>query len=358
MMRIKSYEFSSVGLKAVLDEAKGTDWPVVYVINNKETMYIGETSNFYVRFKQHLKNEKKRGLKEIHVVFDDEFNKSAVLDIEQILIRMCGADGKYKLLNGNAGQSSRHNYYQREKYLNKIEGTPGNKGIWDCLRDLGLAQSAFQSVVNSNLFAYSPYTSLTSEQEDVCYNVIGDILQGLNSKDGNPEYGTTCIVNGAAGTGKTILAIYMMRLLTEANDRSIDTLKDECSDELAELKTKVLHKLRKFIEKNGQLKIGYVIPLSSMRKTLRFVFSHGKNGLKSKTVIGPADAAKESFDLLVVDETHRLPKRRNIGWAGSYDKCCRSFGLDPETTNTLDWIVKNSKHRGLHSLSLMLFAGE
>lgn len=194
-MQIKSFSFSQEGRNLVLNEAKGRDWPVVYLINNKSYLYIGETSNFFNRFGQHLDNKQKRGLKDIHVIFDDEFNKSAVLDIEQSLIRMCNADQKFTLLNGNAGQSSKHNYYQREKYLNKIEGSEENKGIWDSLRDLNLAKSTYEAIVNSDLFTYSPYTSLTVEQEEVCYNVIKDILDGLKKDSKN---GTTCIINGSA----------------------------------------------------------------------------------------------------------------------------------------------------------------
>lgn len=81
-MQIKTFEFSSTGRNQVLNKVKGRDWPVVYLINNEKYLYIGETSNFYNRFGQHLENRQKRGLKEIHVIFDDEFNKSAVLDIE------------------------------------------------------------------------------------------------------------------------------------------------------------------------------------------------------------------------------------------------------------------------------------
>ena len=53
-----------------------------------------------------------------------QFNKSAILDIEQNLIRMFYADTKFAsnngILNKNKGQSSNHNYYQREMYLNKL----------------------------------------------------------------------------------------------------------------------------------------------------------------------------------------------------------------------------------------------
>ena len=341
-MQIKSFKFSNKGRQEVLKESKSKDWPVVYLINNNKYLYIGETSNFYNRFVQHLDNKQKQGLKTIHVIFDDEFNKSAVLDIEQSLIRMCGADQKFTLLNGNAGQSPRHNYYQREKYLNKIEGSNNDKGIWETLRELNLVNDSYEKIINSDLFTHSPYTALTVEQEEVCFNVINDILDGLKK---NSKQNITCIINGEAGTGKTILAIYIMSLIVNANKKMIDTFKDEESFEYANFKNKVLHKLKKYIEENGELKIGYVLPMTSIRATLKTVFRKSKNGLKSKMVIGPADVVEQDYDLLIVDEAHRLPKRKNIGWMKVFDECSRKLGMDPKECNTLDWIVKSSKHR-------------
>lgn len=74
-MQIKSFSFSQEGRNLVLNESKGRDWSVVYLINNKSYLYIWETSNFFNRFGQHLDNKQKRGLKDILVIFDDEFNK-------------------------------------------------------------------------------------------------------------------------------------------------------------------------------------------------------------------------------------------------------------------------------------------
>ncbi len=38
---------------------------------------------------QYLKNPDRGGLKVIDIIFDYEFNKTAILDIEQQLIRLC-----------------------------------------------------------------------------------------------------------------------------------------------------------------------------------------------------------------------------------------------------------------------------
>lgn len=343
-MEIKSYEFNQDGRSLALSDPMGKDWPVVYLINNTKKLYIGETSSFYTRFGQHLDSKTKKGLKNIHVIYDEEFNKSAVLDIEQYLIRLCGADEKFDLLNGNLGQSSKHNYYQREKYVNKIEGNSESDGIWAKLKEIGLAQNDYKTIINSDLFSYSPYTSLTVEQEEVCYNVINDLLSALESPT---QKSLSCIIEGSTGTGKTILAIYLMSLLVDVNNQQIDIFREEEDVFNISLKNKVLHKLKKYIKHNGNLKIAYVLPMTSIRKTLKTVFSKAKNGLKANMVVSPADITDEVYDILIVDESHRLAARRNIGWMGAFDKACRKLGFNPPTTNSLDWIVKQSKHRVL-----------
>ena len=96
-MELKTYDFDSDNCELVGVEKHGKNWPVVYLIHNDTSMYIGETNSFQNRFRQHLDNPNRKQLTTISFVDDDEFNKSAVLDIEQGLIRLCGADGKFRL---------------------------------------------------------------------------------------------------------------------------------------------------------------------------------------------------------------------------------------------------------------------
>lgn len=342
-MEIKQYDFTIYGRNKVLDHPYGKDWPVVYLIHNQKQLYVGETSNFYVRFGQHLDNPSKKKLKSVKVIYDEEFNKSAVLDIEQSLIRMFGADEKFELLNGNSGQSAKHNYYQRERYLNKIEGSSQEKGIWDYLGEMGLTENEYANIVNSDLFTYSPYTSLTFEQEAICYAAVEDLINGLeNYKD----RGTTCIIDGVAGTGKTIIGVYLAALFINANNKRIDSYEEADTDSTSE-KLRAIHKLRQYIEKHGEIKLAYVLPMTSIRKTIKKVFRLSKNGLKSEMVMGPTDIVDEMYDIIIVDEAHRLSKRKNIGWMGAFDNACAKLKLNPNESNCLDWIVKCSKCRVL-----------
>ncbi|MCR5786109.1 MAG: DUF2075 domain-containing protein [Acholeplasmatales bacterium] len=331
---IGEYGFDKTGMSIVGNEKLGKDWPVVYMIHNDEELYIGETQNAYNRFKQHLDNPERKTLKKIKIIFDQEYNKSAILDIEQTLIQLCGADNKYKLQNHNGGQSEKHNYYQREKYINKIEQ------IWKRLTKLGMTNNSIEDIKNTDLFKYSPYNTLTTEQNEVCKEIIYDIIEKLS----NNEQGTS-VINGGAGTGKTIILINMIYKLINASKFDVDFSEED--DALTE-STKMLHSLKEFISNYGhELKIGYVVPMTSIRKTLKTVFSKTKNGLKASMVIGPFDVFKDDYDVLFVDEAHRLAQYKNIGFRGEFAKNAAKLGKDPKDVTQLDMIIARSKYRVL-----------
>lgn len=95
-------------------------------IESKKELYIGETTSASGRFRQHLIDKEARrngrqNLESIRFIFDDQFNKCAILDIEQTLIQMFMADQTYVLQNRNGGQSCKHDYYQRALYQAKVE---------------------------------------------------------------------------------------------------------------------------------------------------------------------------------------------------------------------------------------------
>ena len=327
---INSYDFNEMGKINVSKEKRGKDWPVVYLIHNDKELYIGETQNAYKRFEQHLNNPVRKKLKKIDIIFDDEFNKSAILDIEQSLIQLCNADGKFNIQNLNGGQSEKHNYYQREKYINKIEA------IWDELTRLGMTNMSIEDIKNTDLFKYSPYNTLTNEQNEVCKLVIYDIIDKLSQNKSGVS-----IINGVAGTGKTIVLINIIFKLINAKKFEIDLSEEDSLTENNQL----IHDLREFLDKyNKELKIGYVVPMKSIRQTLRAVFRNTKNGLKANMVIGPFDVFKDEYDILFVDEAHRLCQYKNISFRGDFAKCAEKLGQKPDDVTQLDMVLANSKY--------------
>ncbi len=61
-------------------------------------------------------------------------------------------------------------------------------------------------------------------------------------------------------------------------------------------------------------------------------------------VISPSESFKKKYDILIVDEAHRLRQRKNISFMGVFTKNNTKLGLGDEG-NELDWIVRNSKRQ-------------
>lgn len=301
-------------------------FPSVYIIYCKNTKkaYIGETTNILNRLKQHLANPDKNQLKNIKIIFSHYFNKSSVLDIESNLIQNMLADKQFKLLNANDGISN-HHYYQKNEYESTF------KDIWKNLQFEKLVKHDLLDIQNSDLFKYSPYKSLSEDQ----YNGIREYLFILN----NSQTKTSTFIQGSAGTGKTILAAYLIKLLLSDIDQ--DDLEDNFEvSPLIELAQEVKKKLKK---EKDVLKIALVIPMTSLRITLQNVFK-SIHGLSKNMVIGPNEVKNDYYDLLIVDEAHRLKRRKNITGYAEFDKTNKHFGLD-NNGNELDWIIKSSDNQ-------------
>ena len=326
MAEIITKKFNAGTPNVLKHEKYGTNWPVVYIINNNEEAYIGETTDASIRTNQHLANSVRKNLDKINVIGDETFNKSSILDLESFLIKYMSADKKYKLQNGNGGLQN-HNYYQREMYEKKF------KEIWLQLKSKGIVQNDLKMINNSDLFKYSPYKSLTFDQ----YMIVNDILSDLANSVIKKEP-ATFVVEGGAGTGKTILGIYILKLLMQAKDtRTIEIEEDQVEQNLSDIL-----KVNEAIE---DLKIGLVIPMENLRTTLKKVFKHIK-GLNSNMVLSPHDVGKNDtiYDLLIVDEAHRLRRRKNLTQYGTFDANNRKLNLGNSGTE-LDWILLKSKYQ-------------
>ena len=322
----EQYDFSSEGLKRIEQNPwVKNQWPLVYFIRNdsKNIAYVGESTNASKRIKNHLANPKKSSvLNKISIIGSDKFNKSATLDIESNLIQYITAEGTYDLQNANYGLIN-HNYYQQDLYKGLF------KEVWNTLVDRKIVTKELKEIENSEVFKYSPYKSLNEDQ----YNSVLEILDGLTSKKSNRIF-----VKGSAGTGKTILATYLIKLLN--SDVSNSDFEDANDDELREIKY-----IQDFQTKYPNAKIGMVIAMTSLRESLETVFRKIP-GLKASMILSPSDTfkPKEKYDLLIVDEAHRLRQYKNIGWRGIFKENNRKLGLD-DAGNELDWIVANSKNQ-------------
>ena len=299
------------------------EWPVVYLIYNDREVYVGETVDAKTRMSQHLENEMRRSLENFVLISDGTFNKSVTQDLEAWLIQHVIADTRFeKIQNRNFGFQI-HSYYNDEKY-EALFGT-----VWKKMRKRNLAKQSKDDVENSNIFKYSPFKTLTEDQ----YQIMSEIVRSFADPD-KSQKNQTFIIHGGAGTGKTVLGIYLLKLLTAKPDETI-TLDD--ADTAASF-DRMRHERKDF-------KVGLVIPMSNLRTIVKETLRH-IDGLPEKIVLSPNEVAKsnEKFDLLIVDEAHRLRRRKNLTMYKSFDECNRRLGLGPDGTE-LDWILKQSKNQ-------------
>jgi DUF2075 family protein len=318
------YDFNKNSLKEINQNIwVKNQWPLVYFIQNeaKKVAYVGESTNFSNRIKNHLANSKKaNAFNQISIIGSDKFNKSATLDIESKLIQYISSEGTYELQNGNHGLIN-HNYYQQDLYKNLF------KDIWGKLIENKIVSKSLEEIENTELFKYSPYKSLNEDQ----YNSVLEIIEAITKKKSSKIF-----IKGSAGTGKTILATYLIKLLgSDVSDTNVDDFSD---NEIQEINL-----IRAYKIKYPKAEIGFVVAMSSLRKTLQNVFRKIPE-LKSSMIISPSGTFKKKYDLLIIDEAHRLRQYKNIGWMGVFKKNNQKLGLD-NTGTELDWIIANSTNQ-------------
>ena len=307
------------------------NWPVVYTLSNEREIYVGESLNVAGRFRQHLESDKRIQLKGARVVLDETFNKSACLDLESYLIRLFAGDGRYQVLNGNFGITDA-DYFGRADYQATF------RQIFEELRDRGAFSRSIPEIQNTDLFKLSPFKALTQDQAIA----VEDILSGL-FEDLEVGRGSTIAIQGGPGTGKTVVGVFLMKLLSDIQHADPMTPPD-ADTLLAEFF------VPGYAELLRDFRVGLVVPQQSLRKSIQNVFRLTP-GLHKSQVLSPFEVgnAERPFDLLIVDEAHRLNQKAAQA-AGPLNKMfsdanIRLFGSDDPTKTQIDWIRAQSTHQ-------------
>jgi len=312
-------------------ESQGENWPVVYTLSAQGEIYVGETMNAVTRLNQHLHTPSKQHLERVQIILNEKFNKSVCLDLESHLIRYFAADGQHRVLNANSGITDA-NYFNRDEYRQSFQE------LFDILVEDGTLSRTIPEIVNSNLFKFSPFKALNTEQSISLSAVLERLLSDIGS-DSQKQI----IIQGDPGTGKTVLAIYLIKLLTDIARVPTEELLDQDSI-FSDFFTDEARELIK------EFRIGLVVPQQSLRKTIQTVFAQTP-GLSKDMVLTPFDvgASNHDFDLLIVDEAHRLGQRANQSSATQNVKFTeinqKLFGNDELHHTQLDWIKAKSKHQ-------------
>lgn len=330
--RIEELPFSSLATDDVLLKDKRLrNWPVVYTLSNDDFVYVGETLNFAVRLNQHLSSEEKKKLRVARIILDDTFNKSVCLDLESYLIRLLSGDGKFQVMNLNDGITDA-NYFDRPRYQELFTE------ICDRLREQGLFTQTVAEIENGDLFKLSPFKALNMDQIISVRTIVESLISDIESMTTS-----TTVIKGDPGTGKTVVAVFFIKLLRDIATAPID--EDPATDSpFAEFFTPGNQELL-----NG-IRIGLVIPQQSLRRSVQNVFKLTPK-LDAAMVLSPFEVgeSEQQFDVLVVDETHRLGQRANQSSGPNNKKFAdintTLFGSDDNSLTQLEWVERQSFHQ-------------
>lgn len=230
-------------------------------------------------------------------------------------------------MNANLGNGS-HYYHYKKEYESLFPS------IWQKLQELKIARTSFEEIINSNIFKYSPYKSLNPDQQQAVLAILESLVSDQRG----------AFVQGTAGTGKTIIAIYLVKLLTTPISHfELYEMEDDFSKQAYALLLQYREKNRITAANEAKIKdqIAIVVAMTSLRGTLQTVFS-AVHGLEKSMVISPTELTKRNYKIVLVDEAHRLRQRKNLSGYGDFDKSNQRMGLEKQTGTELDWVIKQS----------------
>lgn len=249
----------------------------IYRGTDSRKIYIGQTIHFKIRHNEHYSGKeelfKAADFNQVIVVFSRYFNRSALDDVESQLITYFTAD--------NAKTSKNTVEFDRDEVINRTGGNSVNEycgreelaaqvilPLWEnVLFPKGwVTTERLDELRARELVKYSPIKVLTAEQGALISEII-------NSR--NKNY----VINGDAGTGKTVL-------LTHLVASALKNLPDA--------------------------KIGVVVQ-PNWEKTGASIFKvYGMNSSRLSVMTSTKlIAAGEKYDLIIVDEAHKMS--RNYG---------------------------------------------
>ncbi|MCD8899702.1 DUF2075 domain-containing protein [Staphylococcus gallinarum] len=235
LLKIENMQYSLENLNNSVQKWKSSSdgkyllrYPTVYIINDKKSgsnfeVYIGETADIRNRTRQHLNVDRKiktfwddfsvSNNSSMYVIGHELFNKSLTLDIENRLMQyLLSVDNVSRVHNSRANQQNE--YFTSDK-LDEIFSD-----IWKSLNKKNNTLFPIESIIkDSAIFKASPFHKLTQEQINAKEEILDKIKESIISK----EEGQLIIVEGEAGSGKTVL---MSTLLYEIGKYNLDLDRD------------------------------------------------------------------------------------------------------------------------------------
>lgn len=247
---------------------------LIYIYRNTQTndVYIGQTKHFLTRHEQHYSSKKNKfkrsNFDQVMILTSVYFNKSALDDVENQLITYFIADREKivgfnlsQVLNGNGGTIAA-DYKEKDKIISEVILPFWEKELYPDW----VSTPTLNDLRAKTLFKYSPFRQLTSQQEAIIDYVLCHSDQDM-------------VINGDAGTGKTVLLTHLVAKLLK-----------ECPN----------HKVAVIVQPNWI-------------KTAKSIFKVYGFTSKNLTIASSTRFInqREKYDTVIVDEAHKLSQKHS-----------------------------------------------
>lgn len=318
------------------DRALLKTYPTVYIIHGKRhertrsgferdrfLVYVGETNSIVRRTKEHYSDEatyrSERGRKawrqlnqsdaRMLVIGQDHFNKSLTLDLENTFLSYLLASDveDVTLVNGRGNP--------QDDYYTKRELPAITSAAWRKLNRYEPRLFPAESIIrDSAIFKASPFHALGRDQLNAEDAILARLRQALPSggevpadPDAPVSTGELIVVEGMAGTGKTVLLSHLfLRVMNElgSGERPVDACLLVNHKEQLTVYNAIMRRLAL------QGSDGKVVLAPTQFINQRSELGHGK-GLDRQ------DHPTRPADVVLVDEAHLLLNEGNQGYRGS-----------------------------------------
>ena len=290
-----------IGLK---DQKRLEKGDTIYIYFGKSHSYVGQTKQFLKRYNQHYMAQSKfdlRNYKCVVMSFGQLINQLSLDDIENQLITYIAADGKHnEVLSDNSTLGNSIIPYPQQDQVKSDFITP----FWHELYTHNYVHTPdIETVRQSVLFKYSPFHELSEIQAQIIQEIVNDTRNNF-------------VINGMAGTGKTVMLTNLAAVLSK---------------------------------KNPNKKVAVIVKANWEKTAKRIFKTYGKSNIAVYTAVKFIQA-EEDYDFVIIDESHRLRRY----YSKSQNTLNTIFRLPPKVAeergvnydvgaNELEKIVKRSK---------------
>lgn len=317
-------------------------FPTVYVISSKKARshrrdneyvaYVGETNDIAARTRQHMKadpasREDWRALSERarhdsssvvqYVIGHPHFNKSLTLDVENRMMQYLLSVDAVKSLN-NRRTNPQGDYYPRNEL-----GSIFSKA-WRELHRLDPDLFPTEALIrDSAVFKASPFHCLSKEQREAEEQILAAVEEARSmADDGDSEFGKLILVQGAAGTGKTVLISHLFYQLAgdfESSESDEDAKAGPLGPSRPEAFLLINHDEQRHVYNEIARKL-------NLQNKFDQVVLKPTTFINQRTVWGPSEGKKknwrgshpkEKVDVALIDEAHLLLTQSNQAYLGN-----------------------------------------